>query len=319
MTTFQKTIAGSVTCAGVGVHSGQKARLIIHPAASDHGIKFRRTDRIDDETRFLGDAACSERDIAACARLVSGRVLGTSLSNTYGDSVATVEHLMAACLGMGLDNLLIEIDGPEVPIMDGSARVFCELFAASGIVEQDIPRRIIRIVEPVEVRDGHKWARLSPCVSHGLSLNARIDFDNAAIGMQEASLRLNSGTFDEDIGFARTFGFSKDIEALQAKGFARGGSLENAILIKGDQVVNPEGLRSQDEFVKHKLLDAVGDLSLAGGHIAGHYEADCPGHALNHALVLKLLNTEQAWRWETLQDTPPVSQGAAYPELQARI
>lgn len=290
MASFQKTIGRSVVCAGIGVHSGQKAQLTIRPAGIGHGIRFRRTD--------LGQTSAA-RDIPACARHVTALMLGTTLTNKHGDSVATVEHLMAACLGMGLDNLLIEIDGPEVPIMDGSAAVFCELLAEAGHESQDAKRQFLRVLQPVEVRSGNKWARLSPCISHALSLRARIDFENPVIGVQEASLRLSPSTFGSDIGFARTFGFTKDVNAMQAKGFARGGSLDNVILIEGEHVVNPEGLRSEDEFVRHKLLDAVGDMALAGGYIAGFYEAERPGHALNNALLLKLLDTPEAWRWET--------------------
>ena len=298
---FQKTIARAVSCSGIGVHLGEKARLWIRPAGVDHGIQFCRTDSLES----------SARPIKACARKVSGSMLGTTLTNEHGDTVSTVEHLMAACLGMGLDNLLIEINGPEVPIMDGSAAVFCKLLQSAGLVAQDKPRRLLRILKAVEVQDGEKWARLSPAISDNtFSLRARIDFDNPVIGVQEASLRLTPGAFDRDIGFARTFGFYKDVDALQAMGFARGGSLENAIIIDGETVVNPEGLRSDDEFVRHKLLDAVGDLALAGGYIAGAYEADRPGHALNNALLLKLLDTPEAWRWETMsppRSTPPAA------------
>lgn len=286
----QKTIDLTVSCAGIGVHLGQKARLCIKPAPAGHGIRFRRTDTL----------ASSQRDITACAHKVSGLMLGTTLTNEYGDSVATVEHLMAACIGMGLDNLLIEIDGPEVPIMDGSATVFCNLLADAGYVSQNAPRRLIRVLKQVDVHDGNKWARLSPTISDALSLRARIDFDNPVIGIQEASMRLSPGTFGKDAGFARTFGFFQEVETLQKQGYALGGSLENAIIIDDEQVINPEGLRSEDEFVRHKLLDAIGDLALAGGYIAGLYEAERPGHALNNALLRKFLNTPDAWAWETM-------------------
>ncbi len=270
------------------------------PAGLDHGIKFRRVDRLEGDKVSGGTGAAALRDIPATAHNVSAFRLGTTLSNTSGDSVATVEHLMAACIGMGLDNLLIEIDGPEVPILDGSSWVFCELLQTAGVVVQDGYRKVLRLLETVEVKDGDKWARLSPTVSDALSLRVRIDFDDRVIGTQEAFFRLSSHTFDSDIAFARTFGFSKDIHALQANGFAKGGSLDNAILIDDGCIVNPEGLRSPDEFVKHKLLDAVGDLALAGGYIAGYYEAEKPGHALNNALVRTLLDRPEAWRWEEI-------------------
>lgn len=311
MGNFQKTITRPVSCAGIGVHGGHKARLCIKPAGVGHGIKFRRVDRLKSANIKADSRDAAFRDIPACARKVSSLMLGTTISNQSGDTVATIEHLMAACMGMGVDNLLIEIDGPEVPIMDGSARVFCELFEAAGLVEQGQTRKVLRILEPVEVQKGQTRAKLSPTVSHALSLKARIDFDNAVIGVQEASVSLNAYTFDQDIAFARTFGFSKDVYELQANGYARGGSLENSILIDDEQVVNPEGLRCEDEFVKHKLLDAIGDLALAGGRIAGHYEAERPGHAINNALVLKLLDTPKAWRWEQLAATQSAHIGKA--------
>lgn len=300
MSVLQKTISKPVICAGIGVHTGQKACLRILPAGLDHGIKFRRVDRLKTNEIFKDSRKAALRDIPAFARNVSAFTLGTTLSNASGDSVATVEHLMAACMGLGLDNLLIEIDGPEVPILDGSSSVFCDLLEAAGPVTQDGNRKVLRLLEAVEVKQGDKWARLSPTVSDALSLRVRIDFDDPVIGTQEAFFRLSSHTFDKDIAFARTFGFSKDIHALQANGFAQGGSLDNAILIDDGCIVNPEGLRSHDEFVKHKLLDALGDLALAGGFIAGYYEAEKPGHALNNALVRKLLDTPEAWRWEEL-------------------
>jgi len=246
----------TVTCAGVGVHSGQKARLRLHPAPIGYGIRFRRTDNLTN----------AQRDIRACAFKVSGSTLGTTLTNDAGDSVATVEHLMAACIGMGLDNLLIEIDG-----------VFCALLAEAGIVDQDAPRKIIRVLRDITVKDGQKWARLSPCVSDGLSLKARIEFENQIIGVQEASMRLHPGTFGEDAGFARTFGLMKDVDALQKQGYARGGSLDNAIIVTDEQIMNPEGLRSEDEFVRHKLLDAIGDLALAGYYVPC-WIRPMPGH-----------------------------------------
>lgn len=304
-THVQSTIARAVSCSGIGVHLGQKARLWIRPAAEGHGIQFCRTDSLDS----------SRRRIEAHTRNVSKAMFGTTLTNEYGDTVATVEHLMAACFGMGLDNLLIEVDGPEVPIMDGSARVFCELLSSAGLIKQRQPRKLLRILESIEVRDGAKWARLMPTVSNSLNLRARIDFDNPVIGVQEASLRLVPGTFDREIGYARTFGFYKDVDTMQAMGFARGGSLENAVIIDGERIVNPEGLRSEDEFVRHKLLDAVGDLALAGGYIAGSYEAERPGHALNNALLQTLLDSPKAWRWETM--IPPSSVTRAKIEVRA--
>ncbi len=260
--------------------------MVIHPGEPGSGIQFYRTDLKSTAILARGDH-------------VSDVKLGTTLKNEDGMSVSTVEHFLAACIGMGLDNLEVEIDGPEVPIMDGSSAVFCELFMAAGLKEQVARRRRIRILEPIEVREGVKWARLSPSHDTVLTLRAKIEFASKAIGTQQMAMRLMPGLFARDIAFARTFGFSRDVETLKAMGLARGGSLDNAVVIDGDTVINPEGLRSDDEFIRHKLLDAVGDLALAGGPIAGLYEAYQPGHALNNKLVRELLARPEAWCWET--------------------
>ncbi len=294
---YQTTLKTPVICAGVGVHSGERARMVIKPAPVNTGIRFRRVD-LD-----------SQSDILARGDHVTEVQLGTTLTNDDGASIATVEHFLAACAGMGLDNLLVEIDGPETPIMDGSSAVFCELFHNAGVQQQAALRRRIRILEKVEVRDGIKWARLSPSPDNVLTLKAKIEFETKAIGTQQMSMRLMPGLFARDIAFARTFGFARDVETLKAMGLARGGSLDNAVVIDGDEIVNPEGLRSDDEFIRHKLLDAVGDLMLAGAPIAGTYEARQPGHAMNNKLVRALLDQPQAWCWET--DAEALATGAS--------
>ncbi|GAB5458946.1 MAG: UDP-3-O-acyl-N-acetylglucosamine deacetylase [Henriciella sp.] len=240
-----------------------------------------------------------ETPIEARGDCVTEVKLGTTLTNEEGANVATVEHFLAACAGMGIDNLLVDIDGPEVPIMDGSSALFCELFLNAGLQEQSALRRRIRILDTVEVRDGVKWASLRPSDSNVLNLKAVIEFDSKAIGTQQMAMRLMPGLFARDIAFARTFGFAGDVETLKAMGLARGGSLDNAVLIDGDAVVNPEGLRSDDEFIRHKLLDAIGDLMLAGAPIAGDYEAYQPGHAMNNKLVRALLEQPESWCWES--------------------
>ena len=287
---YQQTINFPVVCAGVGVHSGARARIVMKPAAAGTGIRFRRTD-ID---------GCE--DIIARGDFVTEGQLGSTLTNEAGQSVATVEHLLAACAGVGVDNLIIEIDGPEVPIMDGSSAVYCELMLAAGLRQQRAFRRRIRILETVEVSDGVKRASLSPAPDDYLSIHAKIEFESRAIGTQQMALRMLPGMFARDIAFARTFGFAKDVEKLKSMGLARGGSLENAVVLDGDNIVNPEGLRSSDEFVRHKILDAVGDLMLAGAPIAGVYEARQPGHALNNKLVRALLEDTDAWCWESDAD-----------------
>jgi UDP-3-O-[3-hydroxymyristoyl] N-acetylglucosamine deacetylase len=295
---MQQTIERPAMCAGVGVHSGEKARLVLKPAPAGTGVVFRRTD--------LG---LKKADIPALAANVSDTQLGTTISNETGISVAVVEHLMAAVCGLGIDNLLIEIDGPEVPIMDGSSSVYCELLLQAGLKRQTAPRRRIRILETVEVIDGPKRATLSPSDDKHLTLRARIEYDNNVIGIQQMALRLAPGMFARDLAFARTYGFARDVEMLRSMGLARGGSLDNAVVIDDDEaIMNPEGLRTEDEFVRHKMLDAVGDLMLAGAPIAGAYDAVQPGHALNNKLVRKLLETPEAWCWESDADTDLVTQ-----------
>lgn len=283
----QTTIARKVSCAGIGVHSGARARLTLLPAAVNTGIRFVRTDAPHGQGEILAHAEC-----------VSDTRLGTTLSNPFGVSVAVVEHLLAAIAGLGIDNLRVEIDGPEVPIMDGSSSVFYELMMLAGLKTLGAPRRRIRILETVEVRDGPKRASLSPSDNDVLTLRARIEYEDPAIGVQQMALRLAPGMFARDLAFARTYGFARDVEMLRSMGLARGGSLENAVVIDENGVMNPEGLRIEDEFVRHKMLDAVGDLMLAGGPIAGNYDAVQPGHSLNNRLVRALLASPTAWCWE---------------------
>lgn len=299
---YQHTVSTEAICAGVGVHSGERARMVLKPAPAGSGIRFRRVDIRDGRDPW----------VAARGEDVSDVRLGTTLCNASGVSVAVVEHLLAACAGMGIDNLVVEIDAGEVPILDGSAAIFCELLQSAGPKRQAAPRRRIRILETVEVVDGVKWARLSPVAGGELTLRARIDFESRAIGVQEMAIRLTPGLFARDVAFARTFGFARDVEALKAIGLARGGSLDNAVVVEGDTIVNPEGLRAEDEFIRHKLLDAIGDLMLAGGPIAGAYDANQPGHALNNALVRRLMARPDAWCWES--DAPAASAAA----LEAR-
>lgn len=285
---MQQTIERPAVCAGIGVHSGEKARLVLKPAPVGSGVVFRRTDL--DATNI---------EIKAHADSVSDTRLGTTLTNEAGVSVAVVEHLMAALAGLGVDNLIIEIDGPEVPIMDGSSAVYCELLLQAGLKTQSAPRRRIRILERVEIIDGPKRATLSPSDDTVLTLRARIEYDDSVIGIQQMTLRMAPGMFARDLAFARTYGFARDVDMLRAIGLARGGSLDNAVVLEDGAVMNPEGLRAEDEFVRHKMLDAVGDLMLTGAPIAGSYDAVQPGHALNNALVRKLLSTPSAWCWET--------------------
>lgn len=273
-------------CAGIGVHTGAYARVVLTPGAVDSGIVFVRSDQRG-ENRI-----CAHADHTASTRL------GTTLRNSAGAEVATVEHLLAACTGLNIDNLVVEVDGPELPILDGSSAPFVQVLLNAGVKAQHAPARLIRIVEPVEVRMGAKSAALLPVRGDALEFDVTIRFADAAIGVQRQQLTLTRQTFLTEIADARTFGFLADVEALRANGLGRGASMENAVVVDAGRVVNPEGLRFEDEFVRHKLLDAVGDLALAGAPIAGRYVADQPGHALNAHLVRALLDTPEAWRWE---------------------
>jgi UDP-3-O-[3-hydroxymyristoyl] N-acetylglucosamine deacetylase len=295
----QRTIAGPAICAGIGVHTGERVRLVVSPAPADAGIVFLRTDLSGDNR------------IEAHAAYVTDTVLGTSLENGVGASVSTVEHFLAACSGLGLDNLLVEIDGPELPILDGSAGPFVRLLEQAGARALPVPRRVIRILEPVAVEEGAKRAALLPDPdSETLTLDATIRFADPAIGVQRRTMRLTREDFLADIADARTFGFMADVERLRAHGRGLGASLDNAVVVENGKVVNPEGLRFEDEFVRHKMLDAIGDLALAGGRIAGRYEADQPGHAMNARLVRELLRARHAWRWESLGEPVYAAAGA---------
>jgi len=298
----QHTLSRKINASGVGLHSGLNVNMTLLPAGVDHGIRFRRTD-------MIGPTA----DILASVECVSSLERATTLSNDAHHSVSTVEHLIAACRGLGVDNILIELDGPEVPIMDGSSLDFCNMFKSHGLVGQSKPRNLIRILKSVEVREGESVASLKPTGRKVLSLSARIEFEETAIGTQQRSLVLDQGVFCKELSFARTFGRSCELASLHDRGLALGGSLDNAILVDGDRVVNQGGLRSADEFIRHKLLDAIGDLALAGGAIAGHYEAVQPGHRLNVQLVKTLMATPEAWCWE-----PQDAEIGLFPSQQAQ-
>ncbi len=271
----QHTILRTASREGVGLHTGEAARLTVKPGAANTGVRFVRTD-------VKGAAAA----IHAHALNVATTQLGTSIANAAGVSVATVEHFLAACAGLGVDNLVAELNGPELPILDGSSGPFVELLSEARLVEQAAPRRMLKVLKPVEVRDGAKSARLSP--GKGFEMRVAIDFPSKAIGRQTISFAMQPGAFARDVAWARTFGFLKEVEALRAMGKARGGSLDNAVVVDGDAILNEGGLKVPDEFVRHKLLDVIGDLFLAGAPIEGLYEGEQPGHALNNRLLRAL-------------------------------
>jgi len=284
----QKTIKAAMPCRGIGVHSGARVAMVLQPAATDSGIVFRRSDR---------GGAC----VAAHWRNVQESPLCTMLTNREGVSVATVEHLLAAFAGAEIDNAVVELDGPEVPVMDGSAEPFLFLIERAGIVEQDAPRRAIKVLKPVRVADEDCTAALEPDV--GFSVSFEIDFSSQRVRRQDIALSIDAETFKADLARARTFGFLEEVERLRAAGLARGGSLENAVVVSDGKVLNTGGLRYADEFVRHKALDAVGDLYLAGGPIIGHFHGVRSGHAMNRRLLEALFADRTAWCRTTLGAT----------------
>jgi UDP-3-O-[3-hydroxymyristoyl] N-acetylglucosamine deacetylase len=290
----QRTLKNSIRATGVGLHTGQKILMTLYPAAPDTGIIFRRTD------------LSPPVDIPAHAENVGETTLGTTLHK--GDAkISTVEHLLSALAGLGIDNLLIECSAPEVPIMDGSAGPFVFLLQSAGIEEQKAPKRFIRILESVEVRDGDKWARFDPY--DGFKVNFEIEFNHPTFKKhsQSATMDFSTTSFLREVSRARTFGFMRDIESLRAHNLALGGNLDNAIVLDDDRILNEDGLRYEDEFVKHKILDAIGDLYLLGHSLIGEFSGFKSGHALNNKLLRKLVSTSSAWRevtFESLKDAP---------------
>jgi UDP-3-O-[3-hydroxymyristoyl] N-acetylglucosamine deacetylase len=282
----QHTVAGPVIFAGIGVHTGAHVRVAVRPAAPNAGITFIRTDI------RTGDNA-----IRVSAEAVGQTRLGTVINNAAGASVSTIEHLMAAMSALAIDNAVVELDGPEVPILDGSAAVFIQILDRAGRRRQEAPRSFIEVLEPIEVVEGDKTAALLPC--DGFEMAFEIAFDSAPIGRQRVDLEITEQTFRDELADCRTFGFLKDVEALRAAGLARGASMENAVVLDGDRVLNPEGLRRPDEFVRHKALDAVGDLYVLGAPLMARFEGLYAGHGLNNQLVRALMANPQAWRVRT--------------------
>jgi len=284
----QRTLKSSINCTGVGLHSGNKISMTFKPAPVDTGVVFRRTD-----IQGKGAVIPARFDHVVDTRLCS--VLG----NKDGVTVGTVEHVMAALAGCGIDNVEIELNGPEVPIMDGSSEPFVFLIECAGIVEQDAPRRVIRVLKRVEVAYGSGHVAISPADTQ--IIDFEIDFDSQVVNRQEMSLKVVNGAFRKELAKARTFGFLHEVEALWEAGLAKGGSLDNAIVVGHDGVMNEDGLRFDDEFVRHKALDAIGDLYLAGAPVIGRFEGVCSGHAANNKLLRALLADESAWEWDVLR------------------
>jgi len=298
----QRTLGNSISAIGVGLHTGKRMTITLNPAPVDAGISFRRSD-------LDGNPV-----IPANPEKVGDTRLSTTLEND-GVRVSTVEHLMAAFAGLGIDNALVDVDGPEIPIMDGSAGPFVFLIESAGIKEQGAPREYIRILETIELVDGDKWARLEPADTYNISFS--IDFDHPVLRQSEqtVSFSFESGSFVKDVSRARTFGFVHDVEQLQTQGLVLGGGLENAIVLDDNQILNEDKLRYCNEFVKHKVLDALGDLYLLGHPIIGAFSAHKSGHALNNRLIRALLESNESWERVTLDEdtrSPEVQPGAVY-------
>ncbi len=286
----QRTIKQPIATTGVGLHKGNKVQLTLRPAPVNTGLVFRRVD--------LKPAV----DIRADAELVRDTRMCTCLINDDNVRVSTVEHLLAAVAAMGIDNLIIEVNSHEIPIMDGSSHPFIYLLQNAGIEEQGAAKKFIRIKEAVRVEEGDKWAELLP--HDGFRIDFAIDFDHPAIAdtNQVVSMDFSTQSFLKDISRARTFGFMKDIETLRANNLALGGSFDNAVVLDEFRILNSDGLRYDDEFVKHKILDAVGDLYMGGHAILGHLRAFKSGHALNNQLLRAVLQNQEAWEFVTFED-----------------
>ena len=295
----QRTLKSAISCRGVGLHSGQPVAMTIRPGMPDSGIVFRRLD--------------AGAEIRASWTSTIESSLSTVLSNGEGTRIGTIEHLMAALAGGAVDNAVIELDGPEVPIMDGSAVPFLDLIERVGVVAQDAARRAIKILKPVSIDDDGASAALLP--GHGFSMSFEIDFTNPLIRRQDMVLTIDPASFRTELAPARTFGLLDDVPRLRAAGLGRGGSLDNVVMVSGNRVLNDGGLRYADEFVRHKLLDAVGDLYLAGGPIIGHFCGVRSGHSLTRRLLAALFADPDAWCATTIAEAATFG-AAAWPEAR---
>ena len=296
----QRSIKTSIRATGLGLHSGSKVLLTLRPAPPNTGIVFRRV------------------DLSPCVEIPAKpeNVLETELATSLGKGehrISTVEHLMSAFAGLGVDNCIVEVDHAEVPVMDGSAAPFVFLLQSAGVVDQGVAKRFIRITKPVEVKMGDKWARVTPY--QGLKLDFSIDFDHPAVRSTQQSLQFDfaNASFVKEISRARTFGFMRDFELLREKGLARGASMENAIALDADRVMNEEGLRYSDEFVRHKALDAIGDLYMMGHCMLAKIEAHKSGHHLNNLLAREVMQRTDCWEWKSFdleaKDASPFALG----------
>ena len=301
----QTTLRDHTALFGVGIHSGLPVTLAIHPADAGTGLRFIRT-RIDGQ---------QDREIPADMSAVTATEFATVLGDASGPLVSTAEHVLAALAGLGVDNAVVEIDGPEAPIMDGSAAPFVAAIEAVGVTTLHQPRRYIKVLKPVQVALGDAFGELRPN-ARGFRIEAEVEFDHALIGRQALAIDVRPDTFRREIARARTFGFMRDVTTLWNSGYALGASLENTLVVSDNRVLNPEGVRFPDEFVRHKVLDAIGDLALAGGPLLATYRSVRGGHKLNHAVVCALMSDASAWTWLEAA-TPRTIRGHA--EVAARL
>ncbi|HEY0441829.1 MAG TPA: UDP-3-O-acyl-N-acetylglucosamine deacetylase [Xanthobacteraceae bacterium] len=279
----QTTLRRSAELSGVGVHSGLSSSLTIHPADADAGISFL--------CNFPGER---EREIPAAPHAVAATEFATVLGDAAGPAISTIEHVMAALYGLGVDNAVIEVDAPEIPILDGSAAPIVSAIDAAGLISLSAPRRYLQVLKAIGVSAGDSYGELRP-YDHGFRLEVEIDFDHPLVGQQSLAMDLSPAGFRRELARARTFGFTRDVSQLWNAGYALGASLDNTVVVADDRVLNPEGLRFPDEFVRHKALDAVGDLALAGAPILGAYRSIRGGHRLNYAVVHALIADPTAW------------------------
>ena len=301
----QTTLRDHTELCGVGIHSGLPVTLTLHPADADTGLRFVRT-RLD---------GWQEREIPADMSAVTATEFATVLGDASGPLVSTAEHVLAALSGLGVDNAVIEIDGPEAPIMDGSAAPFVAAIDAVGLQIIERPRRYIKVLKPVQVAKGDAYGEIRPN-PRGFRVEAEIEFQHALIGRQARALDIKPETIRREIARARTFGFLRDVASLWNAGYALGASLENTLVVSDNRILNPEGMRFPDEFVRHKILDAVGDLALAGAPLLGTYRSVRGGHKLNHALLCALMADASAWTWVDGEVPRPI---VGHAEIASRL
>jgi UDP-3-O-[3-hydroxymyristoyl] N-acetylglucosamine deacetylase len=288
----QTTLRDHVTVAGIGVHSGAPANLTLHPAEANTGIVFLRS----------GSGGQPDRELCANYRSVTATEFATVLGDHSGPAISTTEHVLAALHGCGVDNAVVEVDGPEVPIMDGSAAPFVAAIDRAGIAALSAQRRYIQVLKTVRVSKGESFGELRPH-SRGLRLETEIEFDHPLIGRQTVEMDIEPDVFRRDLARARTFGFMRDVSKLWNAGYALGASLDNTVVIAEDRVLNAEGIRFPDEFVRHKAVDAIGDLALAGAPLIGAYRSVRGGHKLNHAVLTALMADRSAWAYVEMPET----------------